>query len=260
VPKEISFNRDAGRLLVYAYNEHGDAAGATRRVRIYGSDSAEITDVTGPQIRIFLDDRSFRAGDLVTPSPLLIIELADTSGINASNAGIGHGIEAWIDGNPTSVDLTDRYQTLPTSYQIGSTERRLDTLSPGRHELRVRAWDIFNNPSETTTFFRIAEHGSESLEVVDVVNIPNPMSRRTVFTFRHNQREPLDVDIAIYTLGGRKVRDLPARGVVDRLAQVEWDGTDSDGNLLANGVYLYRLKVTSGEMVFETIEKVVVLR
>jgi hypothetical protein len=264
IPKDIAYDSTNARLHVYAYNENSDAAGATLNVRVYGSDTSAITDRVGPTIKVFLDDRTFRAGDVVTPSPLLIVELGDTSGINSSGAGLGHRIEAWIDGDPTSIDLTDRYQTLPTSYQEGSTERRLDSLAAGRHEIRVRAWDIFNNPSETTTFFKVAERGEGTLEVVDVVNYPNPMARRTEFTFRHNQVRPLDVDIAIYTASGRRVRELAARGVSDRMVRLEWDGTDTDGALLANGVYLYRLRVrVSGEEsvpAFEAIEKVAIVR
>lgn len=264
IPKDIAYDSSNARLHVYAYNENSDAAGATMNIRVYGSDTAAVTDRVGPEIKVFLDDRTFSAGDVVTPSPLLIVDLADTSGINSSGAGLGHRIEAWIDGDPASVDLTDRYQTLPTSYQQGSAELRLDSLSAGRHELRVRAWDIFNNPSETTTFFKVSEQGEGALEVVDVVNFPNPMVRRTDFTFRHNQVRPLDVDIAIYTVSGRRVRELQVRGVADRFVRIEWDGTDGDGTALANGVYLYKLRVrVSGEEslpVFETIEKVAIVR
>ena len=46
--------------------------------------------------------------------------------------------------------------------------------------------------------------------------------------------------------------------------RIHWDGTDADGHLLGNGIYLYRLTVRvagdeSGQ-VFETIEKVAVVR
>lgn len=264
IPKDISYDSSNARLHVYAYNENSDAAGATMNIRVYGSDTSAVTDTEGPAIKVFLDDRTFSAGDVVTPSPLLIVDLADTSGINSSGAGLGHRIEAWIDGSPTSIDLTDRYQTLPTSYQQGSAEVRLDSLAAGPHELRVRAWDIFNNPSETTTFFRVSERGEGTLEVVDVVNFPNPMSRRTHFTFRHNQVRPLDVDIAIYTVTGRRVRQIQSHGVADRFVRVEWDGADQDGMALANGVYLYKITVrVSGDdtmPVFETIEKVAIVR
>jgi hypothetical protein len=263
VPKDIAYDTARGRIHVYAYNDRTDAAGMTPNIRIFGSDTAVVTDTHGPQITLFLDDRSFRSGDVVTPEPLLIVDLKDTSGINASGSSIGHRIEAWIDGSATSVDLTETYQTLPTNYGEGSAERRLLNLEPGEHSIRVRAWDIYNNATEGESYFRISEGGSEELKVVDVVNYPNPMSRETDFLFRHNQSEALDVEIEIFTTSGRKVRELVSSGVTDRFVRVHWDGRDTDGRAVANGVYLYRLRVKVGSdetKQFETIEKVAVVR
>jgi hypothetical protein len=223
-----------------------------------------VNDTAGPAIRIFLDDRSFRSGDVVTPQPLLIVDLADTSGINSSGSSLGHRIEAWIDGSPTAIDLTEYYQTSLTDYRSGSAERSLLGLEPGEHHIRVRAWDIYNNPRVGEAIFKITEGGEAELVVTNVVNYPNPMARETEFTFQHNQSRPLDVEIAIFTAAGRKVRTLEARSVTDRFVRVHWDGTDADGDPLANGVYLYRLNVRvpsnpdAGE--YESIEKVAIVR
>ncbi|MBS1910968.1 MAG: type IX secretion system sortase PorU [Bacteroidetes bacterium] len=264
VPKDIAFDTTHGRIHVYAYNQDHDAAGMTGNVRVFGSDTTTVTDTVGPRVKIFLDDRSFSSGDVVGRDPMLIVDLADGSGINASGSSIGHRIEAWVDGSARSVDLTDTYQTLPTNYAEGSAEHQLTGLDPGVHTVRVRAWDIYNNPSEATAEFRISEDGDSVLKVEDVVNYPNPMVRETDFVFRHNQTAGLDVDIAIYTTSGRKVRELRQDGVNERFVRVHWDGRDADGHELANGVYLYRLRVkvsgdTSGRE-FETIDKVAIVK
>lgn len=264
VPKDIAFDTASARLFVYAYNDRDDAAGMTSNVRVFGADTGVVTDKTGPDLRIYLEDRTFRSGDLVGRDPLLLVDLADAGGINSSGSSIGHRIEAWIDGDARSEDLTDTYQTLPTDYGQGTAERRLVGLEAGEHMVRVRAWDIYNNPSEGTAYFRIAENGDSVLQVDEVVNFPNPMARETDFLFRHNQVEPLEVTIGIYTTSGRKVRELHRDGVVERNVRMHWDGRDSDGAELANGVYLYRLRVKvsgdeSGRM-FETLEKVAIAR
>lgn len=263
VPKDIAYDTATGRVHVYAYNNGEDASGMTSRIKIYGSDNSPVTDKSGPDIKIFMDDRSFGPGDLVSTEPVLIVDLSDTSGINSSGAGLGHRIEAWFDGSPQAIDLTDSYQTLATDYRQGSAQKRILELAAGQHSVRVRAWDIYNNPSEATTYFRIMEPAEEKLRVVDVVNYPNPMERETQFLFRHNQNGPLDVDIDIYTPAGRKIRHLEARSVTDRFVRVPWDGTDADGESIANGVYLYRLRVRivgDDTRSFETIEKVAVVR
>jgi len=265
VPKDISYDSATARIHVYAYNDREDAAGASRKIRVYGSDTTEITDFKGPEIKVFLDDRTFRSGDVVTPTPMLIVDLSDDNGINSSGAGLGHRIEAWIDGSPNSVDLTDTYLTSETDYRIGTAERELIDLKPGIHTARVRGWDIFNNPAEATVTFKIVGEGdNDPLNVTEVANYPNPMGRATDFLFRHNQTAPLDVDVSIFTASGRKVRQLEARAVTDRFVRVHWDGTDADGDPIANGVYYYRLNVrvtgdeTKGE--YETIQKLAVMR
>jgi hypothetical protein len=264
VPKDIAYDSTTGHLHVYAFNAGEDAAGATANIRIYGSDTALVTDHDGPEIRIYLDDRSFRTGDVVTQTPLLIVDIDDTSGVNMSGAGIGHSMEAWLDDDPIPLDLRDSYLSSLTDFGRGTAERRLLDLEPGDHRLRVRAWDIFNNSSESVTYFRVAEGDDSTLHVEQVANYPNPMTRSTDFTFRHNQSRPLDVEVAIFTQGGRKIRQLESRGVADRFVRLHWNGTDADGHPVANGVYLYRLRVAiAGDEAggsFETIESVAVVR
>ncbi len=265
VPKDIAYDSThTGRIYAYAYRSGRDAIGSTRNVIIYGADNTTEIETDGPEITIYVDDRSFRSGDVVTPTPMLIVDLADASGINASGAGIGHRIEAWIGENPDPVDLTEFYTTSAEDYRVGSAERELLDLEPGEYRIRVRAWDIFNNPSEGTAYFRILEGEADALQVTEVMNYPNPMGRETEFLFRHNQSAPLDVTVDIFTPAGRKIQRLERRAVTDRFVRIPWNGHDADGERVANGVYFYRLRVTLGsgeeEQVVEIIEKVAVAR
>lgn len=267
VPKDIAYDSTrTGRIYVYADDNSIDAIGSTCNVIIYGSDTGAIADGDGPDLDIFLDDRTFRSGDVVTPTPMLIIDMEDGSGINATGAGIGHHIEAWIDDNPTPVDLTDFYATSPTDFRKGNAERELLDLAVGEHKVRVRAWDIFNNPAEATAYFRIVEGEPTDLVVTDVVNYPNPMGKQTDFLFRHNQSQPLDVRVDIFTSAGRSIKRLESNGVTDRFVRVPWDGRDADGRRVGNGVYFYRLRVTLPaegdrlEQVVEVLEKVAVVQ
>ena len=265
VPKDIAYDSTrTGSLYAYAYSDGEDGVGSTDNVLIYGSDPTSEIETVGPDITIYLDDRSFRSGDVVTPSPMLIVDLEDESGINASGAGIGHRIEAWIGENPDPIDLTDFYTTSAEDYRVGSAEREILDLLPGEYRVRVRAWDIFNNPSEGVAYFRILEGEAGDLVVTDVLNYPNPMGRATEFLFRHNQSAPLSVTVDIFTPAGRKIRRLEDQNVTDRFVRIPWDGHDADGNRVANGVYFYRLRVSMGEgdeeQVVEVIEKVAVAR
>lgn len=261
VPKDISYDSALARLHGYAFNDVEDAVGGTNHIMVYGSDTTTVVDTEGPKIKIFLDDRTFSSGDVVTPTPMLIVDLRDGSGINSSGAGLGHRIEAWLNGSPNAIDLTDLYTTSPTDYREGSAERELLSLEQGEHTVRVRAWDIFNNSAEGTAIFKIVGTGENpAMQLTEIANYPNPISRETDFTFRHNQSVPLDVEIAIFTPSGRKVQTLEATAVQQRRVKLHWDGRDRDGDPLANGVYYYRVRIGDGSATQEVIEKLVVMR
>ena len=71
-------------------------------------------------------------------------------------------------------------------------------------------------------------------------------------------QDPANISISIYDFASRPVRELAAKQ--PRSGQgyhyVNWDGRDDDGDLVANGVYFYRLSTDAGDQAFG---KVVVL-
>jgi hypothetical protein len=74
-------------------------------------------------------------------------------------------------------------------------------------------------------------------------NVPNPFNPRTSIRFYLPARTTVRLDI--YDVRGALVKRL-ATGVYDTGAHaVEWDGTDSNGQSVASGFYVYRL-VTDG--------------
>jgi hypothetical protein len=260
VPKDISYENNAGRVTVYFSNASSDGAGYTENVFIGGTDSTAAPDVQGPQISIYLDSRNFRLGDLVGESPLLLIDYFDEHGINTASEGIGHRLEARIDDQPIAIDLTDFYKGKADSYQEGTVQYQLSNLADGRHEITAKAWDIYNNSSTAQTTFQVAT--ATELRVSNVFNYPNPFAHSTTFTFQQNQSTPIDVEIKIYTLAGRLVKVLRAASVTDSFVRISWDGRDEDGDVLANGVYLYRVvaHTVDGGKSTESLGKLSVLK
>lgn len=193
-------------------------------------------------------------------SPLLIIDYFDEHGINTASEGIGHRLDARIDDQSVAIDLTNFYEGRADSYQEGTVEYRLSNLADGRHEITAKAWDIYNNSSTVQTTFQIAT--TSELRVSNVFNYPNPFARSTTFTFQQNQPTPIDVEIKIYTLAGRLVKVLRAPGVANSFVRITWDGRDEDGDVLANGVYLYRVvaHTVDGGKSTESLGKLSLLR
>ena len=262
VPKDISYadTTGRGRLMAYFSRAEGDGAGFTNAIRISGTDSAAVVDHDGPGIHISLDSRSFRPGDVVNEHPTLIVDLKDSSGINTSTSGIGHRIEAWLNNSSQSRDLTDYYTSKRDDYREGAVQMQLTGLPNGKNTIRVRAWDSYNNSSTAETYFDVAT--SDQLSIVDLFNYPNPFADETLFTFRQNQQNALDVEIKVYTIAGRMIQDLRTTSVGDMMVRVPWDGRDRDGDRVANGVYLYKVLVRTvdGRFSSEALGKLAVTR
>jgi hypothetical protein len=259
IPKDISYSTNPGRIIVYFWNDTTDGAGYSR-VYVNGTDSTAAVDNTGPQIQLYIDHRSFRPGDVVNASPKLIADIADASGVNTSTGSIGHRLEAWLDNQSESIDLSNYYNSKMDTYEEGVIEYPFGTLPSGTHTLRLRAWDTYNNPSTQETIFDVVTGGG--LQLSRVVNYPNPFSQSTYFTFEQNQLSALEVEIKIYTVAGRMIRSLKHPNVTEKFVRIPWDGRDRDGDRVANGVYLYKImaKTTDGRLSAESLGKLSVLK
>ena len=80
-------------------------------------------------------------------------------------------------------------------------------------------------------------------------NYPNPFNRSTersqrspATTIRFNLPKSSRVEIAIYNLHGQQIRSLLSRTMVSGEHVVAWDGRNDAGELVASGVYFYRLQ------------------
>ena len=160
--------------------------------------------------------------------------------------------------------LNNFYEGALNDYTRGRIEYPLEEIPEGSYTLKVRAWDVHNNPAEKSIFFEVAPE--EDLVVDHVYNYPNPMNNFTSFTFEHNQQgNPLDVDIRIYTLSGKLVQHKKEQITTSSsYASISWNGRDRDNDRLGNGTYIYVLRVTAdtpeGRSTTEKIEKLVIIR
>jgi hypothetical protein len=260
IPKDISYENKQGRISVYFSGNATDGRGFTDQVIVGGTATTFANDTQGPTIRIFFDSRSFRSGDVVGDNPQLIVDLADSSGINSAGSSIGHRLEAWLDGNSKSADLTEFYRGAKDNYQVGSIDYQYTGLAPGRHTIRLRAWDVYNNSSTEEVDFIVASSTALSLE--NVYNIPNPVHSTTTFTFQHNQLSGVDIEIKIYTVSGRLIQSISSGGYSDRFVQIPWDCRDRDGAKIGNGTYLYKIiaKTVDGKYASEALGKLSIVR
>lgn len=262
VPKDVSYEGNLGKVTAYFYDGNNDGFGFTQNIKIGASDTVDITDKNGPNIQIFFDNDLSIGANLVSSSPLLIVKLEDESGINTTGVGIGHNIEAIINEEiDKAIFLNDYFQgELDQGNQKGVIQYRLSNLPHGKNKVKITAWDVFNNPNSVEKEFYVV--GENQLVIRDVYNFPNPTSSTTVFTFQHNYDQPIDVTIKIYTISGRMIHQIKRTNVLEKFVKISWDGRDSDGDLLGNGLYLYKIVINSldNEKRSEALGKLAIIR
>lgn len=262
VPKDIAYQVGRGKISYYASNMSEDANGLNQNFVVGGTaDSAE-ADAEGPQVRLFMNDEKFIYGGLTGESPLFIAKLYDAHGINTTGRGIGRELTLIIDGDNTkSVVVSDYYKAKTNSYQEGEVRYPLKNLTAGKHTATLKAWDTYNNASESTTEFVVASNEDMSLD--HVLNYPNPFNGNTTFHFDHNKAgESLTVSIQIFTISGRLTKTLSTQMVAatSHFDQISWNGLDEYGDKLANGVYIYKVRVRSASgKSTEATQKLVIL-
>ncbi len=260
-PKDIAYQYGFGKLSYYARNDHIDANGYFNEVVVGGYNESAEADNEGPQVSLYMNDLSFRRGGLTDENPDLLATIFDENGINTVGNGIGHDIIATLDGQETYV-LNNYYEAALDNYQEGSIRYPFYNLANGRHTLSLKVWDIYNNSTTATTEFIVAE--SVEMALNDLINYPNPFRETTTFSFEHNQVEqPLDITIHIYSLSGQHVATLGdiyhAGGY--RYKSIAWNGTDSRGNKLQEGMYIYKVLVRNYDgSVVDMTNKLVIMR
>lgn len=262
VPKDISYVNGQGKFFHYAVSDNTDAKGSRSDIYVGGTDATASADGQGPQVQLFMDDEAFVSGGLTNETPVLLAKIFDENGINTVGNGIGHDITATLDGNTASqIVLNEFYEADLDSYQSGVLRYPYASMEEGEHNLKFKVWDIYNNSTDIEIDFVVEK--KEDLVLDHVMNYPNPFTTNTRFMFEHNRScETLDVQVQIFTVGGRLVKTLQRSIDVQRMMEdpLTWDGRDEYGDRLGRGVYMYRLKVVTPEgQKQEVFEKLVIL-
>jgi len=210
-----------------------------------------------------MNDENFIYGGTTDENPTLIATLYDDNGINTVGNGIGHDLTAKLDQDNNQIAILNTfYEADMDKYQSGKVTYPYAKLEEGKHNLQLKAWDVFNNSSEQNIEFFVAK--STELAIKNIFNYPNPFTTSTNFHFDHNQaNQNLDVMIQIFTVSGKLIRTLEANMLTDgfRSEAIHWNGKDDYEDPIGKGVYIYKLKVRNedGDQVTE-FQKLVILK
>lgn len=248
VPRDINYSDGTGLMNLYAVNNSHTAIanGYTEQFLVNGSDTIA-NDSIGPSIYCYLNSPSFVNGDNVNTTPYFVANVSDKNGINAAGTGIGHNMELIIDGDMTKTyDLNDNFSFDFGSYTKGSTFYNIPELSEGRHQLLFRVWDILNNCNTARLDFNVVKGLSPQISNINVTN--NPATTSTTFIVQHNfAGSNVDVIIDVFDMSGRLLWQNASSGVsTGNTFTVDWNLTTQSGGRLPTGVYLYRVRLSSG--------------
>lgn len=264
-PKDILFEYGTGKISYYATNYEEDASGYYYDFIVGGKGENQVKDDTPPIVQVFMNNEQFVSGGITNDHPVLYAKIEDDYGINLSGTAVGHDLLGTLDKNPQQTYvLNDFFETELNNFAKGTIQFPLNNLSEGKHTMHVKAWDIANNLGEGFVEFYVTNNPKEGLQ--HVLNYPNPFSEQTCFMFEHNLAgSTIDIQIDIFTVSGKLVKTIfhTDEGQGFRVNDIKWDGRDDYGQVLANGVYLYRVKAKSAlssEIKESVFEKLVLLK
>lgn len=256
MPLELSQNFTPATMSLYAYSADDDreAVGLNRDFFVYGYDEQAVPDTQAPKIdQLVLNHITFRNGDTVNPSPMLIASVSDDIGINVSNAGVGHQMTATLDGTKTFTDISYYYTPASDGSPAGVINYPMEDLQAGAHTLTLRIWDTAGNSSSSEIEFFVQENLAP--RIYEVYTDANPASTQANFYLSHDQPDNMvTVNITVYNLNGRAVWTGSSTGRSDMFTTVpvSWDLCDFGGRRVGRGIYLYRASITSDGSTYET--------
>jgi len=137
------------------------------------------------------------------------------------------------------------------------------SYDPGEYVFKVNAQDILGNIAFRS--LRVSLNQEIKVGLADVFNIPNPMKKSgTTFYFKDLSGErQSNVRIKIFDQNGKLVKTI--NNAISGVTR--WDGRDSRGRLLANGLYHYVVQSTvqplaesGGKKTFEKKQKLLISR
>lgn len=248
MPTEITNNFTPARITLYAYDPKSgsEANGSTENLYVYGFDEDSAEDSEGPQIeKLYLNNAAFTDGGMTGVNSIVLATVSDDSGINTSDAGIGHRMSLVLDNVKTYDDVSNYFTSNPLWPGSGTIAYPLQNLEPGKHEVKLTVWDNANNSSSRSISFTVglnmrpqfadfsAYYSREADNITISLTTDRPMCK-------------LDAGFECFDLSGAKVWDSRRSCYSGKDSNISssWDMRDSNGSRVARGIYILRATVT----------------
>ena len=207
-------------------------------------------------LKLTIDGSDIFDGDYISPNPLIRIELNDQSIIPISDT---NAVQIYLNGNRVALNnnFVDYSFSVDNPKFVINYQPRLDD---GDYILKVLGKNATGDLIDSTGIVKRFSINNKS-RLLEVYNYPNPIKDDTYFTFKLTQI-PDELKVKIFTIAGRLVKEinLNSSELNYDFNRVYWNGRDEDGNLLANGVYLYKVIMRKGSQTIDAVQKLAIVR
>ena len=216
------------------------------------------SDTSTPSLKITFDGNDIMDGDYISNHPKIKIALYDPSNLSITDTS---AVSIFLNGNP--VYYSNNISTLMYQYNSSNpkfTASYTPTLADGNYTLTVMGKNALGRSVDSAGISRNFVVSSK-FNIQEVYNYPNPFSGGTYFTFKLPQM-PDELDIFIYTVAGRLIKKIKVYSsqLNYDFNKIYWDGRDEDGDLLANGVYFYKVIIKRAGATSNVIQKLAIVR
>lgn len=220
-------------------------------------------DNHNPLLDVTFDGQHILNGDIVSAKPFINIKLKDENNFlkldDTSLLQVTLTYPGETTQRPVSFDGNICKFIPATTGGAGNTatvEFRPELLVDGQYRLSVNGTDKTGNVSggkigsNTKVNYQIAFEVDNKPSITNLLNYPNPFSTATAFVFTLTGTQiPSQFKIQILSVTGKVVREITKEElgplhIGRNITEYKWDGKDQYGQVLGNGVYLYR-EVTS---------------
>ena len=211
---------------------------------------------------VLSDGNILKNGDFVSIKPELKIRMDNRNTdmkMTKGNVANEDSSMTFVSLKVDNADITsiDKLRSEKNNLQTAGDVKFYPQLTAGKHELN---FIIKNTEGETVDSVNYSVEVSDHLLLKDLSNFPNPAVNSTKFIFNiGGSIRPGSAKIKIYTVSGKIIKIIEFPAAIG-FNQVDWDLKDSDGDQIANGIYLYKL-ILNDDLRSETgIQKLVILK
>lgn len=211
------------------------------------------SDSTNPVLDVTFDGVHILDRDIVSAKPFIKIMIKDEN-LNMPMADTNVlRVQLLRPGSttPEEVPIDGVIASFNPSTGTDKNEASIDykpTLNKdGLYKLIVSGRDEAGNTAGSNASYEIQFTVENKPSITNLLNYPNPFSTSTAFVFTLTGSEvPQQFKIQIMTVTGKIVKEITRQElgpihIGRNITEYKWDGRDQYGQLLGNGVYIYRL-------------------